>query len=152
MLKYFILNLFICAYSFISTKIIHTPIYENNQLIKLHNVILFQKNKYIIKNNYEDIFMIDFSADEDISNINIIKKILFGKNIKGKIRIFYFDKISKEDIIKELNNKNQKLCNKNIIKSYDNHIYNIINDWNLTYNLYNHNCIHFSNYFIKSLK
>jgi hypothetical protein len=96
--------------------------------------------------------MIDFSADEDISNINIIKKILFGKNIKGKIRIFYFDKISKEDIIKELNNKNQKLCNKNIIKSYDNHIYNIINDWNLTYNVYNHNCIHFSNYFVKSLK
>ena len=98
----------------------------------------------------EDIFIIDFSPNEDITNKDVIKKLLFGQNINSKIRLLYFDKIKKEDISKELNN-NAKICNINLLKSYDKNIYNIINNWNTSFNLYNHNCKHFSKYLVTTI-
>jgi hypothetical protein len=149
-LKYLILSSIICVSAFISTKIINTPIYENNQILKLHNVVLFKKNGLIDENNLENIFCIDFSPSEDITNKTTIKKMFLGKNINGKIRLLFFNKIKKNDIPKELDN-NKNLCNINIMKSYDMNIYNIINNWNKFFNLYNHNCRHFSNYFVSSI-
>jgi len=149
-LKYFLLNLISYTYGFISTKIISTSIYENNQISKLHDIVLFKKNKLINDSILEDIFVIDFSPNEDITNRDVIKKLLFGQNITSKIRLLYFDKIKKEDISKELNNIT-KLCNINLLKSYDKNIYNIINSWNTSFNLYNHNCKTFSKYFVLSI-
>lgn len=140
-----------CTYAFISTKIINTPVYGNNQILKLHDIILVKKNKLINENNLEDVFIIDFSPDEDITNKIVIKKLLLGKKINGKIRVLYFDKISKKDISKELNN-DAKLCNINLLKLYDKNIYDIIDNWNTSFNLYNNNCKHFSKYFVKSIK
>jgi len=149
LLKYLLISLLSFTSAFIYTKVIFTPLYKNNHLVKFHNIVLFQKNKIIKNNNYENIFVIDFVPDEDITNIKTIIKLLFGKNINGKIRIFYYNKITKKEIIYELYETNQKLCNKNVMKSYDKNIYNIINEWNSTFNLYTHNCKHFSNYFTK---
>lgn len=149
-LKYLLFNLLSSTYAFISTKIISTPIFDNNQLSKFHDIVLFKKNKLINDFILEDIYCIDFSPNQDITNRDVIKKIILGHNIEGKVRIFYFNKITKEEIAKELD-YNQKFCNINIIKSYDKDIYDIINNWNTSFNLYNHNCKHFSKYFVKSV-
>jgi hypothetical protein len=98
----------------------------------------------------ENIFVIDFSPSDDITNKNTIQKMLFGKNINGKIRLLYFNKINKKDIPKELDNS-RNICNINIMKSYDINIYNIVKNYSNFFNLYNNNCRHFSDYFVSSI-
>lgn len=135
------------------TKIINTPIFENFNMIKLHNVVLLNE-QYINLNTedthslhfeYKNIYIIDYSPIEDITKPDVLLKIILGKNINGKVNIFYFDKIEKKDII---NQSYKKISSK--IKLLNKKIYKIIDSWDSSFNLYNHNCRHFSHYFVKS--
>lgn len=138
------------------TKIINTPIFENFNIIKLHNVVLLHDQcinlntqiNYNINENtkqYKNIYIIDYSPIDDITKPDVLLKIILGKNINGKVNIFYFDKIEKKDII---NQSYKKIPSK--IKLLNKKIYKIIDSWDSSFNLYNHNCRHFSHYFVKS--
>jgi len=147
----FLYNILFYTCALIKTKIIRTPIFETIPLIKLHDVVLFyditQSNK-LIENNYEykNIYIIDYTPIENISQLSVILKMLSGENIKGEVNIFYFDKINKKNIIDQ---SYKKFPSK--FKKFNKNIYKIVNSWNSSFNLYNHNCKHFSNYFTKEI-
>jgi hypothetical protein len=93
-----------------------------------------------------NVYVVDFSPVEDISKPDVLFRMFTGNNIKGKLRVFH---VEKKNIINELG-KTQKLHDLNEIKNYNMDIYNIINNWNTSFNVYNHNCKDFSKYLIKS--
>ena len=135
------------------TKIIQTPIYQSTNICNFHHIILLNKMPFI--NNkiiYNNLYAIDFSPNDDITNYHIIKKLILGNNIKGKVRIFYIDKIDLSTDIKIFFDKQYKLCPIDEIKDVDNDMYNKIKQWNLLFNCYKQNCQHFSYYICNDIK
>ena len=148
-LLYFLFSFFYYTSSIIIPKVIKTPLYRSIPLIKMHDMIVLEKNNPE-PDYYNKIYVIDFSPFEDISKPEVLIRMFTGNNIKGKLRVFYFDKVLKKNIINELA-ETQIIYDVNMIKKYNMDIYNVISNWNISFNLYNHNCKHFSEYIIKSL-
>lgn len=151
-----------------TTKIISMPIYNSCKILNLHHVIVFE-NKHILNDEnllqpigyynvyIRNIYMIDYSPSNSIINLSTISKLLTGNNCNGKIRIYHFQKsnnefsiISDQNLINLWNNKIRNY-NQNTINYLDKDVRDIIMHWNTSFNLYNHNCRHFSNYFVKSI-
>ena len=133
------------SYGIFYTKIMNTPIFSN-KLLKYHHIVLLKKTPFI-KNQttYNDIYIVDF-----IPYGNVFELIL-GKKIKGTIRIFYIDKCMASDIyriilIKKKQNNKLKLLYE--IKNIDTKLFNKLTNWDLSFNIYNRNCRHFSKYII----
>jgi hypothetical protein len=151
-----------------TTKIISMPIYNSCNLLNLHHVVVFE-NKHVLNDenllqpigyynvNIHSIYMIDYSPSDSINNLSTISKLLIGNNCNGKIRIYHFQKLNNEFSITSnqnlINLWNDKIRNYNqhTINYLDKDVYDIIMKWNTSFNLYNHNCRHFSNYFVKSI-
>uniref|UniRef100_A0A6C0DAE0 Uncharacterized protein n=1 Tax=viral metagenome TaxID=1070528 RepID=A0A6C0DAE0_9ZZZZ len=140
LLLYFLFSFFYYTTSIIKPKIIRTPLYRSIPLIKMHDMVILENPEL------NNVFVVDFSPVEDISKPYVLFRMFTGNNIKGKLRVFY---VEKKNIINELG-KTQKLHDLNEIKNYNMDIYNIINNWNTSFNVYNHNCKDFSKYLIKS--
>jgi hypothetical protein len=132
----------------IYTKIVNTPIFENNQLLKLHHVVILKKTEFEFnKKNYNDIFIVEFGPEK--SNINY-KNIIMGNNVKGELLVYYFNNINLKDIENGLYTKSSGYYHNKLKKKYKN-IYLHVNKWTTQFNIYNHNCRHFSKYLTKSI-
>lgn len=145
----FLYNILFYSCALIKTKIISTPIFESIPLIRLHDVVLFYDIPLLTlskSNEYNNVYIIDYTPIENISQLSVILKMLSGENIEGEVNIFYFDKINKKHIVDQSYKKfpsELKKINKNI--------YKIVNSWDSSFNLYNHNCKHFSYYFTNEI-
>jgi hypothetical protein len=126
-------------YDIFYTKIINTPIFSNT-LLKYHHIVLLQKTPFS-KNQttYKNIYIIDFIPCGNLF------EIIMGKKIKGDIRVIYINECNSSNIYETLLSKKKE--NKIYeIKHIDTKLYNKIKTWDLSFNLYNRNCQHFSKY------
>lgn len=146
-------------------KFINTPIYKSIPISLFHSVILLENNNINNPNSEENTFFaIDFCPIEDIGSPNVILKLLQGQNIQGKIRVFSFSKefyktISKEPLTNNLYSKettifesfNPQLSNENMrkLENIDSQLVLIIKSWGSSFQIYNRNCRHFSNFIKK---
>ena len=127
-------------------KIIHTPIYEPLKLCIFHNIVFMKKTPFNDNHHeYDDVYAIDFSPVDDITDWRIALKLLFGKAIKGKIRLIYFDCIDEKLIQKDIMSTKPTISLETI-REIDPDIYDKIINWKPTFQLYNSNCKHFSSY------
>lgn len=121
-------------------KILKTPILHFIPQLKLHHVIVIKENDTLL-------FAVDFTPINQ-SDFHTLKKLLLGKNVPAEIRIVPIYNVSFENnnqIILEWENKKEKRIN--LID------FPIFEEWNnKTMNLYNHNCQHFSNFFVSSMQ
>jgi hypothetical protein len=157
-LKYFCFALVGYASAYISTQILRTPVFK---YFKVHDIVVFTEEKQYLRDEYNNIFIVDFSPCEDITNHKTIQKMVLGKNIRGKINIIYFDRIKKKNIINEyFKGKDNPMLHYELsthsLDSINYHlipknIYDIIDKWSLSFNIYNHNCKHFSDYFVSAI-
>jgi hypothetical protein len=130
-----------------SIKVVHTPVYHSIPLCPFHNIIILQENDFENLNHEKNnFFAIDFSPSEDIGSPNIILKLLLGKNIQGKIRVFHFPKELYETFIREPLPDNPSPENFKNLKNIDPYLASIIQSWGSTFHIYNRNCRHFGNF------
>ena len=128
------------------TKVIHTPIYDLNQISALHHIILLKTTEFDVnQREYDDIYAIDFSPIVDITDWKIACKIFLGKKVQGKIRLVYFDKISDKELFRESLDK-YPMQTIESIKNIDSELYYKILNWDPVFQLYNRNCQHFGRY------
>lgn len=131
------------------TKIIHTPIYEPLKSCIFHNIVFMKKTPFNDNHQeYDDVYAIDFSPVENISDWRIALKLLLGKSVKGKLRLVYFDRIDKKSIQKDIMSS-EPVISFETINDIDPDIYDKIINWKPLFQLYNHNCKHFSRYLYK---
>lgn len=131
--------LIILCVSFVlgNVKIIKTPIFSFWPYINQHHVVLM------------DNYAIDFTPVED----NSIWKLLFGKNVKGEVRLRHLS-----DRFQKYNESKSRMISINTYHSIKNRkLKNVVKQlfvWgeNCSMNLYTHNCQHFSSYAKKITK
>jgi hypothetical protein len=127
------------------TKIIKTPLYESCKHIRLHDVVLLRNRPFHTNHLlYEDVYIFEFVPIANISKINVLVTMFLGNNIPGKIRKYYFSQISHIDIINSKYTSDNELQSCSDVKVQDK-----LNNWNCQFNVYFHNCRHFSKYFKK---
>jgi len=136
-------------YGKIFTKIIHKPIYESMDICNAHHVVLLKKTPFEDhQTEYNDLYAVDFSPNNDITKWNVALHILLGKKVKGKIQVFYVDKCDSSTFIQTILDDPEKLTSVDSIKDFDLDIYRKIQDWDPSFQLYQHNCQHFSRYIV----
>lgn len=141
--------LFIATQTFskkLFTKVIGTPICDVGNLCSVHHLVLLKQSPFIEgENRYNQVYAVDFSPSDDISEPGTAWKIFVGKKIPGKVRLFYFDQIDINDLLRE---PLQQLPTYPIqcIRCLDRELYNRIRDWTPTFQLYTRNCQHFGRY------
>ena len=163
-MKYFLFVLFfITALSKkFSLKIMNTPIYQSIPICLFHSIVLLENNDFDNENNVKnDVFVVDFSPLEDIGSPNIIFKIVQGQKIQGNIRVCVLPKelykpISREPWVNKLYSKkttifesvDSQVTNENLkkLENIDPYLVFIIKSWGTSFQLYNRNCRHFSNF------
>ena len=166
-MKYFLFLLFFLVFAPISIgkkfslKIINTPIYSSIPICPFHSVVLLQNNNFENLNiNKNEGFVIDFSPMEDISSRNVILKLLQGKTIQGKVRVFRFSTelcktIFREPLTNNLYSKKSfyesseiQVTNENIkkLENIDPYLVFIIKSWDSSFQIYNRNCRNFSDF------
>jgi hypothetical protein len=94
---------------------------------------------------YDDVYAIDFSPVDNISDWRIALKLLLGKSVKGKLRLIYFDRVDKKSIQKDIMSS-EPIISFETINDIDPDLYDKIINWKPLFQLYNHNCKHFSRY------
>jgi hypothetical protein len=141
--------------------------------LKLHHVVFISnhddnknptnKNE-CINGKYNSIFLVDFTPINQTTSKTLLK-LLFAQNVPGEIRIRHLleeKKLSLEEndiiieiwtqmnnLVKETNIDSQKLSDLTYNKIHNQDIKNFIGElrkWNTIMNLYNNNCIHFSDF------
>lgn len=141
-------------------NLIGSPIFQFIPFVKLHHIIMVKKGKVgsiIIDESadkFHDVYMIDYVPRDSIVDARVCLKLLMGKNITGEYRAIHFKHLSKKNLIDEwhkrtLVDKSYKITLKRLGSK---EICKIIDGWSSPFNLYNHNCRHFSNYFIKNIE
>jgi hypothetical protein len=142
---------------------LNTPIFgNNNKLFNWHDVVLLYKTKH--NNEYKHVYLVDFSPNVPINAPANIYKLLFGKRVEGKLRVFFFETMNRDyltdnfhDIVLNTSNSitiTNKLCAGNFDKAPPfqreelNKIIEPSIDWGLDFHLYRHNCQDFSKYYI----
>lgn len=129
----FALYLITCYSTYFTCKIINTPIYPFVPILRLHNIVILEKNDI-------PMYAIDFSPVEDITKGQVIQNLLLGKTIKGKIRIFDLSKIEDKNI------KNQAIVDFQELEKIDPYLASILKVWGSSFQIYNRNCRHFTRF------
>jgi hypothetical protein len=128
------------------TKIVHTPIYESNQLFNAHHVVLMKDAPFIGDETLlKNVYILDFSPSNDITKYETMFNIFLGKKIPGKVRILHIDTCDLYNIIPPCDYVDQ-VCSLNDIKHIDRKLYNKVLEWDTSFQLYTHNCQHFARY------
>lgn len=126
------------VYGVFYTKIINTPICSN-KLLKFHHIVLLKKTPFMDNQTvYYDMHAIDFLPCGNLF------EILLGRDVRGKVRIFYFYKCVASDIHKTIIQQGHIYQKNNVNPK----LYDKIKKWDLRFNLYNRNCHHFSNFLL----
>jgi hypothetical protein len=130
------------------TKVIQTPILESDVLFAKHHIVLLQKTPFIeSQTEYLDVYAVDFSPTDDITDPGIAWKIFLGKRIPGKVRLIHFDHIDDATIFrKPLDNYPTQPFK--AIAPLDIRLYKKLQDWTPTFQLYTRNCQHFGRYIV----
>ena len=71
-------------------------------------------------------YAVDFSPNEDITNLDVALYIFLGKKIKGKIQVFYVDKCDYSTAVQTILDEPNKLTTLDSIKDIDITMYNRI--------------------------
>jgi hypothetical protein len=136
--------------------------------LKLHNVVTVKKEKekekaacklkYKTSNfdssiNLNDFYVFDYTPKQQPDAFGYIKMFL-GYELPGIIRVIHIEKSSEEKLIDDwhklaMTNPDYK---KHLKKFGDKRVNNIIEKWEKSFNVYSHNCRHFSSYFSKELE
>lgn len=134
----------------LQTKLFTTPICSFLPRLKLHHIVLLSKSsdKHIFNDNIiNDIYILDYTPLKDI-NINIGLQLLLGKKMKGCVRIVHLNTTNQSTLIDDWYNETKL----NIFTGIDDqHIHNIIIQWDTTFQLYANNCQHFAKYVIQEI-
>lgn len=111
--------------------------------INLHHIVVFKSKNHK--------YLLDYSPRSEL-NISTCLKLFTGKNVPGKTRIVYInDKTNNnEDMIEEWVNKLDKNKQSKSFPIRYCKLNKIIKEWDESFNLYNHNCRHFSSYIMKN--
>ena len=141
-------------------RLINSPIFDFLPNVKLHHIIMVKKGKTgtnIINeptDKFRDIYMIDYVPRDSIVDARVCLKLLMGKNITGEYRALYFKELSKKNLIDEWHKRTliDTSYKSTLRRLGSKEICQIINGWSSPFNLYTHNCRHFSNYFIKNVE
>jgi len=128
------------------TKVVQTSIFDSDKICNQHHVVLLNKEPFVEnQREYSDMYAIDFSPSDDITDPSAMWKIFVGKKVKGKVRLIRFDNFCDEPFfsypldllptvpIETLNN-------------IDKEMYRKVMDWDPAFQLYTHNCQHFGRY------
>ena len=137
---------------------LNTPIFGNNKLFNWHDVVFLHNDEY------QHVYVVDFSPNVPIDKPSNICKLLFGKRVQGKLRVFFFESMNQDylienynDIVVNMSNSitiTDKLCSGNFDKMSPmqrkemGKIVDFALDWDLDFHLYSHNCKDFSKYYI----
>ena len=128
------------------TKIIGTPICDVGNLCSIHHLVLLKQTPFVEGETHcRQVYAVDFSPSDDISEPGTAWKIFLGRKIPGKVRLFYFDQIDINDLLREPLHQLPTYpiqC----IRRWDRELYNKIRDWRPTFQLYTRNCQHFGRY------
>ena len=96
-------------------------------------------------------YLLDYSPMSEL-NISTCLKLFIGKNVPGKTRVVYInDKTNNnKDLIKKWVNELHKNKQSGKFPIRYCKLNKMIKEWDESFNLYHHNCRHFSNYIMKS--
>jgi hypothetical protein len=124
-------------------EIIGTLVFPFLPQINLHHIVVFKRKNHK--------YLLDYSPMSEL-NISTCLNLFLGKNVPGKTRIVYInnENNNKEVLIKEWikilsANKHSGAFPTGYYK-----LNKMIKKWDESFNLYHHNCQHFSNYVIKN--
>jgi len=147
----------------VNTPIINSPLFNKRGFCFQHHIVLLKQGEFVGGEIEDNVYIIDFSSKEDITNIKTIVKLFLGKPCLGKLRILYYPKINMDDIIGEFYRKtnepyegciNTRTVQNNYysINILDEILYDAIFEWDTHFQLYNHNCQSFSKYFTEVVR
>jgi len=127
------------------TKMVHTPIYESSQLCSAHHVILMKETPFQeYESRLENIYLLDFSPCDDITNYGTLWKMVTGQKINGKVRLLHLDDCDlSETFLPSLLENPQTRRPLDTIQDLDRDLYNKVQEWDTAFQLYTHNCQHF---------
>jgi hypothetical protein len=138
--------------------------------------VAYAESSDVPKTDYKNVFLVDFSPNIPIDNIPNLCKILSGQKVPGKLRVYYFETMNQtyflenyETFIESKKNRivisnESKLSNQSqyLLSCYQKKIningekakelkiiFDCFDNWDLDFQLYNHNCQHFSKYFVR---
>ena len=98
---------------------------------------------------YHDLYAVDFSPSEDITNWNVVWNIFSGKIIQGKVRVFHLDKCDlSTNVVETILDCQDRLIPLDQIKDIDADMYRRIQGWDPSFQLYRKNCQHFARYIV----
>jgi hypothetical protein len=131
-------------------KILNTAVLPYFKNLNFHHIVLLKKGKHsaLETRDIKDVYIIDYTPKQQPDILGYIK-LLMGHETPGIIRTVYIKKTNKENITNDWYNEVSKLKYKKTIN--DRKISNILKNWDLSFNLYSHNCQHFSEYFNSTL-
>jgi hypothetical protein len=158
------LNLFLFYSHSYRTKVFNSAVFSFLPNFKLHATTTLKKegrlHKYKLlkesidlSNELNDLYIIDYTPKQQPDAFGYIKMFL-GYKLPGIVRVIYIEKTSEENLIEDWN----KLVienpdyDKNLKKIGDKRVNTIIEKWKTPFNVYSHNCRHFSKYFIKEVE
>jgi len=138
-------------------NLISSPIFHFIPFVKLHHIIMVKKGQNIINwpmDKFRDVYMIDYVPRDSIVDARVCLKLLMGKNITGEYRVLHFKHLSKKNLINEWHKRTltDRSYKRTLGRLGSKEICKILDGWSSPFNLYNHNCRHFSNYFIKNIE
>lgn len=143
------------------TKVFNSAVVSFLPDLKLHNIVTVKKETKLKKiqnktkeiNSFSNVYVFDYTPKQQPDAIGYIQMFL-GHKLPGIVRVIYIEKTTKENLIEDwhklvMQNPDYKKCLK---KFGDKRVNNIIENWELPFNVYSHNCRHFSSYFSKEIE
>jgi len=134
--------------------LIGSPIFHFIPFVKLHHIIMVKKQMGKSVDRFCDVYIIDYVPKDSIVDAGVCLKLLMGKNITGEYRALHFKHLSKKNLIDEWHKRTliDTSYKKTLRRLGSKEICKILDGWSSPFNLYTHNCRHFSNYFIKNIE
>ena len=111
--------------------------------INLHHIVVFKRKNHK--------YLLDYSPMSEL-NISTCLNLFLGKNVPGKTRIIYInnENNNKGELIKEWIKNLSANKHSGAFPTGYYKLNKIVKNWDKSFNLYHHNCRHFSNYVIKN--
>jgi hypothetical protein len=137
--------------SFLPNLHLHDVVILSDELNTPPNLLLSNTKSNTNTNVLKDVFMVDFSPAQAL-NFTEIVKLCFGLSIPGIVRVIYFETLAKENITTEWYKQKQDQPPYKDVELPFSNCSHFITEWDSSFHLYNHNCKHFSKYFIHNVE
>jgi len=149
------------------TKVFNSAIVSFLPELKLHNVVTIKKEtklknfrimqqhkkKQIESRELNNFYVFDYTPKYQPDAFGYVKMFL-GYELPGIVRVIHIEKSSEEKLIEDWHNiaKTNPDYKNHLKKFGDKRVNNIIEKWETSFNVYSHNCRHFSSYFAKEIE